>query len=322
MGHGSTVSSLLLRRIVGLVVTMFVASVAVFGALYLAPGDPAAFVAAGHDTDPSVVASIRAQYHLDDPLPLRYAHWVSGLVHGDLGQSIIFNEPVSHLLSSRIVTTALLVAYSLAILLILGISSGVVAGLGGRLADTTIGALSATAVAVPPFVTALVLITIFGVHLGWFPVVGSGTGVLSRLHHLTLPAISLALAQAAYLSQITRTTVREVSGSEYVDTARVRGLPARTYVRRHVLRNAMIPITTASSLVLAALIAGDAVIEQAFGLNGLGSYLIASVTQKDFPVVQAICLILVCFFVVVNTIMDLVHLMLDPRRSQARTANA
>lgn len=312
-----SVALLVLRRFFALVITLLIASMVIFGALYLAPGDPATFLAGGHDTSPAVIAEIRAQYHLDQPLPERYLHWLGGVLHGDLGRSIIFNEPVAHLLSARLVTSTTLVLYALVLVVVIGVLAGVASALRGRLVDTVVGSVAALAAAVPPFVIALVLITVFGVRLGWFPVVGGGSGFASRLHHLTLPALSLALAQCAYLTQITRASVRAANGAEYADTARVRGLPPSVYLRKHVLRNALIPITTASGLVLAALIAGDAVIEHAFGINGVGSYLIESVTQKDFPVVQAICLILVGFFVVTNTLIDLLHLALDPRLSAA-----
>jgi peptide/nickel transport system permease protein len=166
---------------------------------------------------------------------------------------------------------------------------------------------------IPSFVAAIVLITVFSVDLGWFPVFGAGGGLTDRLWHLTLPAVALALSWIAYVSQLTRASVREELHREHVDTARARGIPRRLIVRRHVLRNAMIPITIVAGLTVAGLIAGDVVVEQAFGISGLGALLDQSVAQKDFAVVQAISLILVAVFVVVNALVDVVNAALDPR---------
>ncbi len=159
-------------------------------------------------------------------------------------------------------------------------------------------AATAFGIATPAFVAAIVLITVFAVNLGWFPVFGSGEGFWDRLWHLTLPAVALAFTWCAYVTQITKASVREELGREHVETARSRGIPWPLIVRRHVFRNALIPITTVAGLTVAGLIAGAVVVEQAFGLNGMGSFLVQSASQKDFAVVQAISLLLVTAFVV------------------------
>jgi len=151
------------------------------------------------------------------------------------------------------------------------------------------------------------------VNLGWFPVFGAGSGFAGRLWHLTLPAIALAFAWVAYVAQITKASVREELSKEHVETARSRGIPAPLIVRRHVFRNALIPITTVAGLTVAGLIAGAVVVEQAFGLNGMGSFLVQAAGQKDFAVVQAIALLLVATFVIANAVVDLVNGLLDPR---------
>jgi peptide/nickel transport system permease protein len=166
---------------------------------------------------------------------------------------------------------------------------------------------------VPSFVAAIGLIWLFAVRLGWFPAIGSGTGLGGRIRHLALPAVALALAQLAYVARIARAASREELGREHVETARARGLAPSQIARRHVVRNAMIPILTVSGLTIAGLLATSVVVERAFNLDGLGSLLVDAVVRKDFAVVQAVSLLLVTAFVVVNTLVDLLYGVLDPR---------
>ena len=175
------------------------------------------------------------------------------------------------------------------------------------LAGTTIG------IATPSFVAAILMISVFTLGLHWFPAIGAGTGFVDRLWHLTMPAAALALAGTAYVARLTRAAANEELQREHVDTARSRGIPEPLVMKRHVLRNAMIPVTTVAGLTVAGLIAGSVVVENAFAVNGLGSYLVTSVEQKDFQVVQAITLLLVAAFVVVNTGVDMLYALIDPR---------
>jgi peptide/nickel transport system permease protein len=300
-----------LTRVAALVLTLLVASFLIFGALYLAPGDPATLLAGGRAT-PEVLEQIREANHLNDPVWTRYWDWLSGVLRGDLGESFVYRQSVTSLLAPRAGTTIYLVVYAAVIILGVGISLGLSSALRRRLgAVVTVG--TAVGMATPAFVAAILLITVFAVNLGWFPVFGSGEGFLDRLWHLTLPAIALALAWVAYVTQITKAAVREELAREHVETARSRGIPAPLIVRRHVFRNAMIPITTVAGLTVAGLIAGAVVVEQAFGLGGLGSFLVQAAGQKDFAVVQAIALLLVATFVIANAVVDLVNGLLDPR---------
>ena len=299
------------QRVGALVLTLLVASFLIFGALYLAPGDPATLLAGGRAT-PAVLEQIRVQNHLNDPVWTRYWDWLSGIAHGDLGTSFVYKQSVTTLLAPRAGTTIFLVVYAAIIILGVGISLGLSSALRRRLgAVITVG--TAVGMATPAFVAAIILITVFAVNLGWFPVFGSGSGFVDRLWHLTLPAIALAFAWVAYVAQITKASVREELNREHVETARSRGIPAGLIVRRHVFRNALIPITTVAGLTVAGLVAGAVVVEQAFGLNGLGSFLVQAAGQKDFAVVQAIALLLVATFVVANAVVDLLNGILDPR---------
>lgn len=310
--------SFLVRRLAGLLVTLLVTSFVIFGALYIAPGGPLAYLLGGRSVTPKIAASIKHQYHLDDPFLVRYWSWLSGVLHGDMGKSLLFRQDVWSLLAPRIPTTALLIAYASVLIIVGGIAFGMAGGLGGRLLDGVTTLVTTVSIAVPSFVAAILLIAVFAIQLEWFPVFGSGTGVGDRLWHLTLPAVALAVIGFGFVARITRSAIREERAREHVETARARGLPERHIVRRHVLRNALIPITTVSGLTVASLIAGTVVVESAFGLNGIGSFLVQAVTTKDFAIVQDISLILVVGFVLVNTGVDIAYTLIDPRISLTR----
>jgi peptide/nickel transport system permease protein len=306
------------QRVGALIVTLLVASFLIFGALYLAPGDPATILAGGHAT-PAVLEQIRIQNHLNDPVWSRYWAWLTGVLHGNLGQSFVYRQNVTTLLAPRVGNTIFLVVYASILILGIGVTLGLFSALRRRLGSVvTVG--TAIGMATPAFVAAIVLITVFAVGLGWFPVFGSGTGFTNRLWHLTLPAVALAFSWVAYVMQITKASVREELAREHVETARSRGIPWPLIVRRHIFRNALIPITTVAGLTVAGLIAGAVVVEQAFGLNGLGSFLVQAASQKDFAVVQAIALLLVATFVIANALVDLLNGLLDPRLRLSRSS--
>ncbi|BAL90882.1 putative ABC transporter permease protein [Actinoplanes missouriensis 431] len=308
------------RKLAALVATVAVASLVIFGALYLAPGDPAALLAGGHQPNPAALAEIRARYHLDDPFLAQYWHWLSGLLSGYPGDSMVLKEPVTALIAARMPTTALLVAYASLLILILGVSSGIVAGVAGRRVDGALTVTTTVLMAAPAFVAAILLIWVFATKLAWFPVYGSGTGFAGRIHHLTLPALALSGGYLAYVSRITRTEVRAELGSDHVAAARARGLPRGHVLGRHVLRNAAPPILAVSGVTVAGLFAGTAVAEQAFGVSGLGSLLVQSAARQDMVVVQALALLLVAVFVLVNTLVDVLNAVLDPRLLKERPA--
>lgn len=291
--------------------TLLVASLLIYGALSLAPGDPATELAGPHAT-PQMLAHIRHQYGLDQSFPVRYWHWLTGALHGDFGISLQFHQSVSSLLAPRLPVTLELVAFASLIILVIGLGLGMLPSLVPRL-NVLVTVAAGQGIAVPTFVAALVLVEIFALKLGWFPAVGAGSGIGGQIQHLTLPAFALAFSWAAYVTQISRASVREQQGREHVATARGRGLPSSLVFRHHVLRNAAVPIVTVSGLTVAGLIAGSIVVETAFGLGGVGSLLVQSVSAKDYNVVLAISLILVVAFVLATTLSDLAHLVLDPR---------
>jgi peptide/nickel transport system permease protein len=303
----------ILRRLGALAVTLVIASLLVFAAMFLAPGDPLSLLLGDHPPTPDVVDALRAQYHLNDPFLVQYWDWLTGALHGDLGESITAQQPVAGLVGGRLTTTLMLISYAALLIMVAGVTMGVVAALRPGPVDGSIVVATTVGVASPAFVVGIVLIAVFAVQLGWFPVFGPGNGFLDRIWHLTLPAIALAVPGAALVTRITRVAVAEELTSEHAQAARARGVPERLVLRRHVARNAMIPISTAIGVTLAGLIAGSVVVEQVFGLNGLGTLLIQSVNGKDFAVVQAITLVLIVLYVLVNTMVDVLNAWLDPR---------
>jgi peptide/nickel transport system permease protein len=301
------------RRLAMLVATLLVSSFVIFSALYLAPGNPIAVLSGGRTLPPEAIATLEERFHLNDPFLKRYFDWLGGVLHGDFGYSISHRAEVSTLIAARIGTTAALVLYASLLILLFGIALGVISGLIRGLGDTSILVVTSVSAAIPAFVAAIGLMLVFAVKLGWFPTLGDGDGFADTVWHLTLPAVALAISSVAIVARVTRAAVREEFGREHVQTAESRGIPRRALVRRHIFRNAAIPITTICGITVASLIAISAVVERAFALNGLGAYLVAAASSKDFAVVQGISLVLVTAFVVVNVIVDVLYAVLDPR---------
>lgn len=303
----------LARRALMLVVTLLVASFAIYSALYLAPGNPIATLTGGRTPSPQAIALLEERFHLNDPFMLRFGRWIGGAVQGDLGVSIQLRQDVSTLIAQRIGTTVQLVLFSSLIIMVAGISLGLLGGLRKGPIDSIVIGLTTISAAVPSFVASIILLSVFAVNLGWFPALGGGKGFLDQVRHLTLPAVALAFSSVALVARITRASVREELGREHVQTAISRGIPYRLVVRRHVMRNAAIPITTVVGITIASLFAASAVVERAFALNGIGSYLIQAALSKDMAVVQGISLVIVAVFVVANAVVDLLYAVLDPR---------
>ena len=296
-----------------LIAALLVSSFIIFSALYVAPGNPIAVLSGGRSLPPQSVKLLEHRYHLDQPFFTRYFEYINGVVHGDLGYSIVHQQDVSRLVVARMGTTFELVLYASTLIILVGVGLGVIGGLRRGATDTGVVVISTISAAVPSFVAAILLVSVFAVNLGWFPAQFNGTGGFDQFKHLTLPAIALAFSSMALVARVTRTAVREEMQREHVQTAISRGIPWPAIVRRHVLRNAAIPITTVAGLTIASLIALDSVVEIAFSLNGLGSYLVQSAQSNDFAVVQGISFVLVAAFVIINTIVDLLYALLDPR---------
>ncbi|WP_017592067.1 ABC transporter permease [Nocardiopsis potens] len=304
-----------LRRLAGMLLTLAAASLLIFGAMYAAPGDPVSFLIGDpENVTPERIEAVRAEYHLDEPLLVQYGLWASGALTGDLGTSYQYNAQVADLMLARLPATLSLVGYAAVLFTVLGVGLGALAAVrrGGR-TDAAVTGGTVLAASVPSFVLALALISVFSVRLGWFPVTGLGEGLLGRIHHLTLPAVSLSLGALAIVSRVTRQSMVEQFELEHVAAARASGIAERHIVRRHVLRNALGPVVTMCGLVTASMLAGTVVVETAFGISGIGSLLVDAINTFDFPVVQAVLLCMVAAYMAVTTLIDLVHPLLDPR---------
>ncbi|MBL1101779.1 ABC transporter permease [Streptomyces coffeae] len=318
MSRAATRALRILRRLSGMAATLLVTSFLVFSSLYLAPGDPASFLVRGRSASPQELAEIRRQYGFDEPFLVRFGQWLEGVLHGDFGRSYLFHQDVSSVIGSRLPATLLLVGVSALMIAVVGVAAGMVGALRrGTRTDGTLMLLVTVGAAAPAFVAALLLRSVFGVRLGWFPTIGNGSGVLDRLHHVVLPAIALSVTFMALVARVTRSAMLDELRREHVEVALSRGTPRRTVIRRHVLRNALGPIVTVSALLVSGMLVSTAIVETAFGMSGVGSLLVQSVNQLDFQVVQAIVLLVVAAFVVVNALVDLVHPLIDPRVAAA-----
>ncbi|MFF8809041.1 ABC transporter permease [Streptomyces omiyaensis] len=301
------------RRVAEMATTLLAASFVVFGALYLAPGNPAGFLLAGRSASPDALAAINAQYHLDDPFAVRYLSWLGDVVQGDFGRSLTYRTDVSRLLADRLPTTLLLIGMALVVVVVVGLLLGRLSAVRGGATDTAVLVGTAFAVGTPSFVAAVLLQGVFAVQLGWFPSSGAGDGLLDEVRHLTLPAIALALYLIGMLARVTRSAMLEALDSEHVTVARSRGVPERQVIRRHVFRNSLGTVLTTGGLIVSTLLVCTVLVETAFSIGGVGQLLELSTSTKDFPTVQAISLIIVALFMSVNLVVDLLLPLVDPR---------
>jgi len=298
----------------GLLLTLFLASLLVFFSRFLVPGDPIRFLLRGRKPSPEAIVEVTAQYGLDLPPWQQYLRWIAGVVHGDFGRSLQFRQDVTAVLGDRLPVTLMLVVMAGAIIAVVGLVGGAIAALNkGRAADRGILIGLTVLGAIPSFVGSIVLIAIFSVQLGWFPSFGSGSGFWDTAFHLVLPSIALAIVFIVLVGKVTRSAMVEQLNREHVEVAVSRGVTRIAVVRRHVLRNALGPILTVSGPLVAGLIVASSIVEQAFGLSGIGSLLVGSVDRLDFPVVQAIVLLVVTAFVLVNAVIDVLEPWIDPR---------
>ena len=309
----------LLKRFFTLVATLLGASVVVFVVLDILPGN-AAQVLMGPDASPDAVAELATQLGLDRPAVQRYGQWMRGLVVGDLGDSYTYGSPVLELVLERLALTVPLALMAMVFSAVLALAAGLFAAARhNRWGDLGVMGLAQLGIAIPNFWFAILLILLFSVKLQWFSAGGfpgwtedSGGGPLQALKALLLPALALAVVQAAILARITRSAVLDVLREDFVRTARAKGLSRRAALWGHVLRNAMIPVVTVMGLQFANLLAGTIVVENVFYLPGLGRLIFQSIANRDLVVVRN-CVMLLAAMVVVNFFVDLLYAMIDPR---------
>lgn len=302
-----------LVRLAATVLLLLAVSIVVFALLHLTPGDPARNLLGPRQPDEEVLASIRRQYHLDEPVVRQYARWLGDVVRGDLGTSIRSDEAVTRLLADRLTVTLQLASLSFLLTIVTAVPLGVAsAWRAGSTLDRTVGIGSIVGVGAPTYAIGLLLLYLFGVTLDWFPVYGTGDGGLDRWWHLVLPAVTLATGVGALVLKLTRTAVLAEVDQDYVAFARSRGLSTRQ-VRALVLRNAMMPVITSLGLVFGFMFGGTILVEVTFALQGIGALLASSVTFKDLPVVQAITLLTATVIALTALAVDVVAFVADPR---------
>lgn len=309
-------SAIITRRLLTIVVTLFVVSVVVFLLLRLAPGDPATLIL-GDTGNSARIAKVRAEMGLDQPLPVQYFLWLGHVIRGDLGTSFMTGEPVAQALWRHFLVTLQLITPAFIISLLFAIPIGILAGWRqDTKLDLAIVGSASVFVSMPSFVVALLLNLVFGIALGWLPTMGFvslGDGPLTWLQHIILPVTALLIVEAGILIRFMRTNTIEVLNQDYIAYARSKGLSEWELLRLHVFKNTLAPTLSLVGLMLSSLLSGTAVIETVYSIPGLGRFLVDAVYARDYPVIQGVLLFVVVVYAVVNLVFELIQPLLDPR---------
>lgn len=305
-----------LRRLLALIPIGLVITLITFFIMRLVPGDPAV-VLLGPQANLDQVEELRQRLGLDQPLPLQYLYWMGGLLTGDLGDSIFLGRSVLQAIAERMEPTLTLALLSVALAATFGVLAGLLSALKqGTLLDQALMLIAMVGLSIPNFWLGFMLVLVFAVNLGWFPAAGYeslSTGVWNSLKYLVLPAVALALQQSAAMARMTRSAVLDVLASDFVRTARAKGLKEGVVVSRHVLRNSLVLIVTVIGLSFSVLVAGAIVVEMVFNIPGLGRLVTQSVLRRDYPVIQGVILLIGMLSLVVNLLIDLSYGLIDPR---------
>jgi len=299
----------ILRRVLAVVPVLFGVTLAVFSMLFLVPGDPVKMMLAEFVTNPDQVAQMRAQLHLDEPILQQYGRFVANAARGDLGTSIRSRRPVTTEIGENVASTAQLAVAAMLVAVAVGVPLGLLAALSrNSWLDVASMGTALLGVSMPSFWLGLLLIFAFSLHLAWFPATGGGD-----LRHLVLPSITLGTIAAAIIARLTRSSMLEVLGQDYVRTARAKGLGGFSVVVRHALKNALIPIITIFGLQFGNLLAGAVIVETVFSRPGLGRLIVGGILSKDFPLVQGTVLFVATVYVLINLLVDVAYAYADPR---------
>ncbi len=304
------------RRVLSTIPVMVIVALFVFSLLYIAPGDPAAIIA-GDQATPADVARIRVNLGLDRPFPIRFGEWGWRVLHGNLGTSIFTNLPVTRMIEQRIEPTLSLMALTLILSVGIAVPMGVIAAWNnGRWPDRLIMVFAVFGFSVPVFVVGYLLAYVFALRLDWFPVQGYtpiAQGFGPWLSNLVLPSVALGGIYIALIARITRATMLEVLGQDYIRTARAKGVGARTVLFLHALKNAAVPVVTVIGIGFALLLGGSVVTESVFAIPGLGRLVVDAILRRDYPIIQGVVLLFSFVYVLVNLGVDLLYSVFDPR---------
>jgi peptide/nickel transport system permease protein len=305
-----------LKRVAALVPTVFFVTVIIFGLQQLLPGD-AALILAGEDQDPQVIAYLQKKMHLDEPLPVRYAYWIGGVLQGDLGESLRIQEPVLGLIKEKLPVTLQLAAMAMLVSLLIGIPAGIVSAVAkDSVWDYLANILALWGLSTPNFWLGILMILLFSVSLGWLPASGYVSpfeDLFANLAAMIMPAFVLGGGLAAVLMRHTRSAMLQVLSADYVRTARAKGLNERTVVLKHALRNALTPIITLGALEFGALLSGAVLTEQVFSIPGFGKLIVDAVFNRDYSVVQGVVLFTSSVYIVLNLLADMAYFLVNPR---------
>jgi peptide/nickel transport system permease protein len=306
----------LVRRLAQILPTLLFVSMLIFGLQQLLPGDPAKILA-GEEQDPNVVAYLRAKLHLDEPLPMRYAYWVGGVLKGDLGESLRTQQPVLDLVRQKLPVTLQLAGMAMLIAVVIGIPAGIIAAVGrGTWWDSVANAVALWGISTPNFWLGILMIMLFSVTLGWLPASGYVSpfeDLRANLAAMIMPAFVLGNAIAAVLMRHMRSAMLQVLSSDYVRTARSKGLPERVVVLKHALRNALTPVITLGALELGTLLSGAVLTEQVFTIPGFGKLIVDSVFNRDYAVVQGVVMITASAYILLSLLADVAYFVANPR---------
>jgi peptide/nickel transport system permease protein len=302
------------RRLAVLPLLLLIISFGVFSLTYIAPGSAEEALLGGRVSSPATLAAIRKEYHLDRPFLSQYATWVSHAVRLDFGTSLRTGQSVRSATSQSFASTLFLGLYGFVIAIGFGVPLGVMAAIRKRrFSDRAIVGVSVVGVSAPAFASGILLLYVFAVALGWFPVFGQGSGFSGRLYHLALPAVTLSLTAMALVVKLTRTAMIDALDQDYVAFARARGVAYHRVLTAYALRNALVPVVTASGLILGYMLTGAVLVEVTFALPGMGSLLVDSANFKDIPTVQGIAIVVAIVVVLVNLLTDILYAVVDPR---------
>lgn len=306
----------LLKRLFSLVIVLFVVSIVIFLIIHITPGDPAATILGLEATEEQIEA-LNEEFGFNKPLYEQYLNWVSGLVQGDLGDSIFMQMPVIDAIAEHATPTVSLAILAQFIAILLAIPFGVIAAYKrGSILDITLMGISLFGMAVPSFLLGLLLMLLVGVKLQWLPIAGYSPisdGFLEHMKYLILPAISLGIIQAALIARMTRSSLLEVLNLNYIKTARSKGIQEFKVLMKHAFKNAFLPILTVIGQTFGTLVTGAVVVESIFNIPGLGQLILNSIVRRDFIVIQGVVLIVTIIYVVLNLIIDLLYGVVDPR---------
>jgi peptide/nickel transport system permease protein len=306
----------LLQRLATIVPTLFFVSILIFGLQQLLPGDPA-LILAGEDHDPTVIAHLRSTLHLDDPFPVRYLYWAGGVLKGDLGESQRIKKPVLDLIIEKLPVTLELACIAIVIALSIGVTAGIVSAVAkDTFWDYAANVFALWGLSTPNFWLGIMLILLFSVTLGWLPASGYVSpfeDLKTNLASMIMPAFVLGNAIAAVLMRHTRSALLQVLSSDYVRTARAKGLDERVVVLKHALRNALIPVITLGALEFGTLLSGAVLTEQVFSIPGFGKLIVDAVFNRDYAVVQGVVLFTATAYITLNLLADVAYFLVNPR---------